>query len=235
MSEHTEVKTSLNFIEEIVEEDLKSGLVAQSIHTRFPPEPNGYLHIGHAKALCLNFGLAEKYQGKCNLRFDDTNPAKEEQKYIDAIKADIKWLGFDWGENEFYTSDNFEKLFQFAIELIKQGHAYIDDQTAQEITLTRGTPTSPGQDSPFRNRSVEENLELFNKMKSGEFEEGSKVLRAKIDMASQYTYLRDPIMYRILYADHPRTGKDWCIFPTYDWAHGQSDAIEEITHSLCTL
>ncbi len=235
MSEHLEAKPSLNFIEEIIEADLKSGSLSKDVHTRFPPEPNGFLHIGHAKAICLNFGLAQKYQGKCNLRFDDTNPAKEEQKYIDAIKNDIKWLGFDWGETEFYASDYFDKLYDLAIQLIELGKAYVDDQTAEEITQSRGTPTSPGENSPYRNRTIEENKLLFQQMKNGEFAEGSKVLRAKIDMASPYTYLRDPIMYRILFADHPRTGTKWCIFPTYDWAHGQSDALEQITHSLCTL
>ena len=235
MSDDKEPIVSLNFIEEIVEEDIKNGKVDDVVHTRFPPEPNGFLHIGHAKSICLNFGIAEKYNGVCNLRFDDTNPEKEEQKYIDAIKKDIKWLGFDWGENEFYTSDYFDKLYDFAIGLIKEGKAYIDDQTAEEITSGRGTPTEPGTESPFRNRSVEENLRLFEGMKNRESKEGERVLRAKIDMTSPVTYLRDPIMYRIMYANHPRTGDKWCIYPTYDWAHGQSDSLEKITHSICTL
>ncbi len=235
MSDNKETIVSLNFIEEIVEEDIKNGSVEDIVHTRFPPEPNGYLHIGHAKSICLNFGIAEKYNGVCNLRFDDTNPTKEEQKYIDAIKKDIKWLGFDWGENEFYTSDYFDELYNFAVRLIKEGKAYIDDQTAEEISSSRGTPTEAGTESPFRNRSVEENLRLFEGMKNGEGKEGERVLRAKIDMSSPVTYLRDPIMYRIMYATHPRTGDKWCIYPTYDWAHGQSDSLEKITHSICTL
>ncbi len=235
MSEHPEVKPSLNFIEEIIEEDLRLGKNQGRVHTRFPPEPNGYLHIGHAKSICLNFGLAEKYHGLCNLRFDDTNPEKEEQQYIDAIKKDIRWLGFDWGDREFYASDYFQKLYELAVQLIASGKAYVDDQTAEEIAATRGTPTTPGTESPFRNRSADENLALFEQMKAGEFEEGARVLRAKIDMASPHTYLRDPVMYRIKYAEHPRTGDQWCIYPTYDWAHGQSDALEEITHSICTL
>ncbi|MDN5210583.1 glutamine--tRNA ligase/YqeY domain fusion protein [Fulvivirgaceae bacterium BMA12] len=235
MSEHPEVKPSLNFIEEIIEEDLRLGKNEGRVHTRFPPEPNGYLHIGHAKSICLNFGLAEKYHGLCNLRFDDTNPEKEEQQYIDAIKKDIQWLGFDWGDREFYASDYFQKLYELAVQLIASGKAYVDDQTAEEIAATRGTPTTPGTESPFRTRSVDENLALFEQMKAGEFEEGAKVLRAKIDMASPHTYLRDPVMYRIKYAEHPRTANQWCIYPTYDWAHGQSDALEEITHSICTL
>ncbi len=235
MIEDKDTSASLNFIEEIVEEDIKQGKVDNVVHTRFPPEPNGFLHIGHAKSICLNFGIAEKYHGVCNLRFDDTNPEKEEQKYIDAIKKDIKWLGFAWGENEFYTSDYFDELYDFAVGLIKEGKAYIDDQTAEEIASSRGTPTEAGSESPFRNRSVEENLHLFEGMKNGESKEGERVLRAKIDMASPVTYLRDPIMYRIMYANHPRTGDKWCIYPTYDWAHGQSDSLEKITHSLCTL
>ena len=235
MSEHAAVKPSLNFIEEIIEEDLKKGKNEGRVHTRFPPEPNGFLHIGHAKSICLNFGIAEKYNGLCNLRFDDTNPEKEEQEYIDAIKKDIQWLGFNWDDREYYASDYFHNLYEFAIQLIKEGKAYVDDQTAEEIAASRGTPTEPGRESPFRDRPVAENLQLFEKMKNGEYDEGASVLRAKIDMTSPHTYLRDPVMYRIKLAEHPRTGNQWCIYPTYDWAHGQSDALEEITHSLCTL
>lgn len=235
MSEHAAVKPSLNFIEEIIEEDLKKGKNEGRVHTRFPPEPNGFLHIGHAKSICLNFGIAEKYNGLCNLRFDDTNPEKEEQEYIDAIKKDIQWLGFNWDDREYYASDYFHNLYEFAIQLIEEGKAYVDDQTAEEIAASRGTPTEPGRESPFRDRPVAENLQLFEKMKNGEYDEGASVLRAKIDMASPHTYLRDPVMYRIKFAEHPRTGNQWCIYPTYDWAHGQSDALEEITHSLCTL
>ncbi len=223
-----------NFIEEIIEEDLRSGRYDR-VHTRFPPEPNGYLHIGHAKSICLNFGLAEKYGGLCNLRFDDTNPVKEEQEYIDAIKEDVRWLGFDWGDREYYASDYFEQLYEWAVELIKKGKAYVDDLSAEEIRQYRGTLTEPGKESPYRNRSVEENLELFQRMRAGEFPDGSKVLRAKIDMASPNLNLRDPVMYRILHARHHRTGEKWCIYPMYDWAHGQSDSIEGITHSICTL
>ena len=232
MSEHVAVKPSLNFIEEIIEEDLKKGKNEGRVHTRFPPEPNGFLHIGHAKSICLNFGIAEKYNGLCNLRFDDTNPEKEEQEYIDAIKKDIQWLGFNWDDREYYASDYFHNLYEFAIQLIKEGKAYVDDQTAEEIAASRGTPTEPGRESPFRDRPVAENLQLFEKMKNGKYDEGAIVLRAKIDMASPHTYLRDPVMYRIKFAEHPRTGNQWCIYPTYDWAHGQSDALEEITHSL---
>ena len=204
------------------------------IHTRFPPEPNGYLHIGHAKSICLNFGLAEKYHGKCNLRFDDTNPVKEDVEYVDSIKADIQWLGFQWAE-EHYASDYFEQLYEWAVELIKKGLAYVDDQTQEEIRLTRGTVTEPGKESPWRNRSVEENLDLFARMRAGEFADGEKVLRAKIDMADPNMLLRDPIMYRIIHTSHHRTGDKWCIYPMYDYAHGQSDSIEKITHSICTL
>ncbi|RME44252.1 MAG: glutamine--tRNA ligase/YqeY domain fusion protein, partial [Caldilineae bacterium] len=204
-------------------------------HTRFPPEPNGYLHIGHAKSIGLNFGLAETYGGLCNLRFDDTNPAKEEQKYIEAIIEDIRWLGYDWGDRLYFASDYFEQLYEYAVRLIKAGKAYVDDLSPDEIRQYRGTLTEPGRDSPYRNRSVAENLDLFERMRAGEFPEGSKVLRAKIDMASPNLNLRDPVMYRILYAPHPRTGDKWCIYPTYDWAHGQSDSIEGITHSICTL
>lgn len=204
------------------------------IHTRFPPEPNGYLHIGHAKSICLNFGLAERYGGLCNLRFDDTNPVKEDVEYVDSIKEDIRWLGFRWAE-EHYASDYFEQLYAWAVQLIKQGLAYVDDQSQEEIRQTRGTVTVPGTESPWRNRSVEENLDLFARMRAGEFADGEKVLRAKIDMAHPNMLLRDPIMYRILHTEHHRTGDKWCIYPMYDYAHGQSDSIEKITHSICTL
>jgi glutaminyl-tRNA synthetase len=223
-----------NFIRDIIEEDLKSGKHDQVI-TRFPPEPNGYLHIGHAKSICLNFGLAKMYNGRCHLRFDDTNPTKEEQEYIDSIKADVRWLGFDWGDNEFYASDYFEQLYEWAILLIKEGKAYVDDQTADQIRENRGTLTEPGKNSPFRDRGIEENLDLFERMRKGEFQNGEKVLRAKIDMASPNINMRDPVLYRILHAHHPRTGDKWCIYPMYDFTHGQSDAIEHITHSICTL
>ena len=231
----SETKESLNFIEHIIEDDIKNGVNDGRVHTRFPPEPNGYLHIGHAKSICLNFGLAEKYGGKTNLRFDDTNPTAEETEYVDAIKEDVKWLGFDWGDKEFYASDYFDQLYDFAVKLIKEGKAYVDDSTKEEISRMRTSPTEPGIDSPFRNRSVEENLDLFEKMKKGEFKEGTKVLRAKIDMTSPVMHLRDPILYRIIHAHHHRTGDKWCIYPMYDWAHGQSDSIEGITHSICTL
>ena len=229
-----ENKKQSNFIREIIDEDLKSGR-RQTVHTRFPPEPNGYLHIGHAKSICLNFGLANDYNGLCNLRFDDTNPTKEEQEYVDSIKADVHWLGFDWEEREFFASDYFDQLYEFALKLIKKGKAYVDSLNADEIREHRGTPTEPGKESPFRNRTVEENLELFDKMKNGEFQEGEHVLRAKIDMGSPNLNMRDPVMYRILHKAHHRTGNKWCIYPMYDWAHGQSDSIEKITHSLCTL
>lgn len=222
----------LNFLEEIIEDYIKD--TGAKIHTRFPPEPNGYLHIGHAKSICLNFGLAERYGGECNLRFDDTNPVKEDVEYVDSIKEDIKWLGFQWAE-EHYASDYFEQLYEWAVELIKKGLAYVDDQSQEEIRLTRGTITEPGRESPWRNRSVEENLDLFVRMRAGEFADGEKVLRAKIDMAHQNMLLRDPIMYRIIHASHHRTGDKWCIYPMYDYAHGQSDSIERITHSICTL
>lgn len=225
---------TLNFLEEIVEEDIKSGKHGGRVLTRFPPEPNGYLHIGHAKSICLNFGLAKKYGGETNLRFDDTNPVKEDVEYVDSIKEDVKWLGFDWA-NEFYASDYFEQLYEWACTLIKKGLAYVDDQTQEEIRLGRGTVTVPGKESPFRNRSVEENLDLFQRMKSGEFENGAKVLRAKIDMGHHNMFFRDPILYRIIHAHHHRTGDKWCIYPMYDWAHGQCDSIENITHSICTL
>ncbi len=223
-----------NFIKDIIDEDLKSGKHNQVV-TRFPPEPNGYLHVGHAKSICLNFGLAKSYNGRCHLRFDDTNPTKEEQEYIDSIKADVQWLGFSWGDHEYYASNYFEQLYDWAILLIKAGKAYVDDQTADQIKETRGTLTKPGTNSPWRNRSIEENLDLFQRMRNGEFQNGEKVLRAKIDMASPNINMRDPVMYRILHAHHPRTGDKWCIYPTYDYTHGQSDAIENITHSICTL
>jgi glutaminyl-tRNA synthetase len=229
-----ESKKQSNFIRDIIDEDLKSGK-HNRVHTRFPPEPNGYLHIGHAKSICLNFGLANDYNGLCNLRFDDTNPTKEEQEYVDSIKEDIKWLGFDWADREYFASDYFDQLYEFAIKLIKKGKAYVDSLNADEIRQTRGTPTEPGKESPHRNRSVEENLNLFERMKNGEFKEGEYVLRAKIDMASPNLNMRDPVLYRILHKSHHRTGNKWCIYPMYDWAHGQSDSIEKITHSLCTL
>ena len=224
---------SLNFLEEIIQEDLTQGKY-KSIVTRFPPEPNGYLHIGHAKSICLNFGLALKYGGKTNLRFDDTNPTKEDIEYVDSIKEDILWLGFRWAD-EFYASDYFEQLYQWAHMLIRKGLAYIDDQTQEEIRLGRGTVTTPGTESPFRNRSVEENADLFTRMRNGEFPDGSRVLRAKIDMSHPNMLMRDPIMYRIIHAEHHRTGNKWCIYPMYDYAHGQCDSIEQITHSICTL
>jgi glutaminyl-tRNA synthetase len=228
------VVASKNFIEQIIDEHNKNGKYHKRVHTRFPPEPNGYLHIGHAKSICLNFGLAKKYNGKCNLRFDDTNPAKEEDEYVNSIIEDVKWLGFQWN-GIYYASDYFEQMYEFAIELIKKGKAYVDDQTAEEIRKNRGTLTEPGVNSPFRDRSVEENVEIFQKMRNGEFDDGSKVLRAKIDMASPNINLRDPVMYRILNASHHRTGDKWHIYPMYDWAHGLEDSIEEITHSICTL
>ncbi len=224
---------NLNFIEEIIETDLASGK-HKSIITRFPPEPNGYLHIGHAKSICLNFGLAQKYGGRTNLRFDDTNPIKEDVEYVDSIKEDIEWLGFEWA-NEFYASDYFEQLYQWAILLIKKGLAYVDDQTQEEIRTTRGTISTPGVESPWRNRSIEENLRLFEEMRDGKYAEGDKVLRAKIDMAHPNMLMRDPLMYRIIHASHHRTGDLWCIYPMYDYAHGQCDSIERITHSICTL
>lgn len=225
----------LNFIQEIVEEDIRTQKNEARVHTRFPPEPNGYLHIGHAKSICLNFGLAKKYHGKCNLRFDDTNPVKEDVEYVDSIMEDVRWLGFDWEERLFYASDYFDQLFEYACQLIKSGKAYVCDLSAEQISQFRGTPTVPGTESPNRNRSVDENLELFYKMKSGEFAEGEKVLRAKIDMASPNMHFRDPILYRIIHAEHHRTGNQWCIYPMYDFAHGQCDSLEKITHSICTL
>ena len=226
---------SSNFIYNIIDEDLKSGRHPAGIHTRFPPEPNGYLHIGHAKSICLNFGTAEKYAGLCNLRFDDTNPTKEDTEYVDSIQEDIKWLGFSWGNRRYYASDYFEKLYEYACALIKQGLAYVDDLTAEEIRAYRGTLTEPGKESPCRSRSVAENLALFERMKAGEFPDGSRVLRAKVDMASPNITMRDPVIYRIAHAVHHRTGNAWCIYPMYDFAHPLSDAIENITHSLCTL
>lgn len=228
-----EENTSLNFLEEIIEQGLAEGTY-KSILTRFPPEPNGYLHIGHCKSICLNFGLAQKYGGKTNLRFDDTNPVKEDTEYVDSIQQDIRWLGFQWASVH-YASDYFDQLYLWAVELIKKGLAYVDDQTQEEIRLGRGTVTEPGKNSPYRDRSVEENLDLFERMKAGEFADGEKVLRAKIDMAHPNMQFRDPIMYRILHAEHHRTGNKWCIYPMYDYAHGQSDSIENITHSICTL
>ncbi|HOW89219.1 MAG TPA: glutamine--tRNA ligase/YqeY domain fusion protein [Elusimicrobiales bacterium] len=227
-------KRPSDFIRDVVAAHVAEGKYPR-IHTRFPPEPNGYLHIGHAKSICLNFGIAREFGGHCNLRFDDTNPMKEEQEYIDAIMADIRWLGFDWGEHLYFASDYFEQLYDWAVDLIGAGKAYVDDQTAEQIRQTRGTPTEPGVPSPWRDRPVEESLDLFARMRAGEFPDGARVLRARIDMASPNMQLRDPVLYRILHAAHPRTGDAWCIYPMYDFAHGQSDAIEGVTHSLCTL
>lgn len=235
ISEETkEEKKSLNFIEAMVEEDLREGKNDGRIQTRFPPEPNGYLHIGHAKAICLDFGLAKKYGGVCNLRFDDTNPTKEDMEYVDAIKEDIQWLGFKWG-NEYYASDYFQQLWDFAVRLIKEGKAYVDEQSSEQIAAQKGTPTQPGTESPYRNRPVEESLELFNKMNNGDVEEGKMVLRAKIDMANPNMHFRDPIIYRVIKTSHHRTGTKWNAYPMYDFAHGQSDFFEGVTHSLCTL
>jgi len=228
-----EEEKSLNFLEEIVEEDLGAGKY-KSVLTRFPPEPNGYLHIGHSKSICLNFGLAQKYGGKTNLRFDDTNPVTEDVEYVDSIKADIRWLGFEWA-NELYASDYFEQLYQFAVKLIEKGLAYVDDSSSEQIAQLKGTPTEPGKDSPYRSRSIAENLQLFADMRTGKYKDGEKVLRAKIDMNSPNMHMRDPILYRIKHAHHHRTGDTWCIYPMYDFAHGQSDSIENITHSICTL
>ena len=224
----------MNFIEEIIEEDIRNNKNDAKVKTRFPPEPNGYLHIGHAKAICIDFGMAQKYGGTTNLRFDDTNPVKEDVEYVDSIREDIHWLGFQWAE-EHYASDYFEQLYQWAEQLIQEGLAYVDDSTQEEISAMRGVPTKPGTHSPYRNRSVEESLDLFRRMRAGEVPDGSKVLRAKIDMDSPNMHMRDPIMYRILHAHHHRTGDKWCIYPMYDYAHGQSDSIEGITHSICTL
>ncbi|MFP4488142.1 MAG: glutamine--tRNA ligase/YqeY domain fusion protein [Bacteroidales bacterium] len=231
----TSDSSSLNFIEQIIREDVRTGKNKGRVHTRFPPEPNGYLHIGHAKAICLDFGAAEKFGGKCNLRFDDTNPMKEETEYVDSIKEDIHWLGFDWEDREYYASDYFDRLYDFAVDLINRGLAYVDDQSSEQIAAQKGTPTKPGTESPFRSRSVEENLDLFTRMKAGEFSEGTHVLRARIDMASPNMHMRDPVIYRIVNRAHHRTGNKWHVYPMYDFAHGQSDYFEGITHSLCTL
>jgi len=228
-------KTPINFIEAQINEDLRSGKNNKLVHTRFPPEPNGYLHIGHAKSILLNYGISQKYNGKFNLRFDDTNPTKEEQEYVDSILADVKWLGADWEDRLFFASDYFDQLYEWTESIISKGNAYVDDQPAEVISEQRGTPTKPGIESPFRNRSIEENLDLFRRMKAGEFPNGAKVLRAKIDMASPNMHMRDPVMYRILHATHHRSGDKWCIYPMYDWAHGESDYLEGITHSICTL
>ena len=225
----------LNFIEQIIEQDNEAGKWDGRVQTRFPPEPNGYLHIGHAKSICLNFGLAEKYNGRCNLRFDDTNPAKEDQEYVDSIKADIRWLGFDWGDRELFASDYFDQLYAWAVQLIQAGQAYVCELTAEQTREYRGTLTEPGKNSPFRDRPVEENLDLFQRMKAGEFADGSRTLRAKIEMTHPNLNLRDPVMYRILHVAHHRTGEQWCIYPMYDFTHGQSDSLERVTHSICTL
>lgn len=225
----------LNFVEQLVKEDLEAGKNGGRLNTRFPPEPNGYLHIGHAKAICMDFGVAEKFGGTCNLRFDDTNPVKEDVEYVDSIREDIHWLGFDWGNREYYASDYFPKLYDLAVRLIKEGKAYVDDQSSEEIARQKGTPTEPGQESPYRNRTPEENLDLFERMNAGEFDEGARVLRAKIDMSSPNMHFRDPIMYRIIKTPHHRTGDKWKVYPMYDFAHGQSDYFEGVTHSICTL
>ncbi len=235
IAEDEKTNRALNFIEDIIEEDIRNGVNEGRVHTRFPPEPNGYLHIGHAKSICLNFGLGNKYNGKTNLRFDDTNPVKEDVEYVESIMEDVKWLGFDWQDRLFYASDYFDQLYEYAIILIKKGKAYVCDMTAEEISETRGTPTRPGKESPFRIRSVEENLDLFSRMRAGEFPDGTRVLRANIDMTSPNMHMRDPVLYRILHAYHHRTENRWCIYPMYDFAHGQSDSIEHITHSICTL
>ena len=231
----TDPAPPINFIKRIIEDDLKTNKYDGRVMTRFPPEPNGYLHIGHAKSICLNFGLAETYGGLCNLRFDDTNPTKEEVEYVESIKEDVRWLGFDWGDRLYYASDYFEQLYDYAVQLIEQGKAYVDSLSAEEIKEYRGTLTQAGEESPHRNRSIEENLSLFQSMRAGEFQDGSYVLRAKIDMASGNLNMRDPVMYRILHAEHHRTGNKWCIYPMYDWAHGLCDSIEGVTHSICTL
>jgi len=231
----SEEKKVVHFIRQIINMDLAENKNGGKVITRFPPEPNGYLHIGHAKSICLNFGLAKEYNGQCHLRFDDTNPVKEEQEYIDAIIRDVRWLGFEWGDHLYYASDYFEQMYELAVQLIKKGKAYVDSLTAEQIRELRGTLTTPGKESPYRNRSVEENLQLFAKMRAGEFKDGEAVLRAKIDMAHPNMNMRDPVMYRILHASHPRTGDTWCIYPMYDWAHGLEDSIEGITHSICTL
>ena len=231
----TEQKTPSDFIRDIINEDIKNNKYGGRVHTRFPPEPNGYLHIGHAKSICLNFGIAAQYQGLCNLRFDDTNPTKEEHEYVESIIEDVRWIGFDWEDRLFYASDYFEQMYHYAVQLIKDGKAYVDDLSGDDTREYRGTLTEPGKESPYRNRSVEENLNLFERMRAGEFENGRRVLRAKIDMASPNLNMRDPVMYRILHAEHHRTGNKWCIYPMYDWAHGLEDSIEGITHSICTL
>ena len=228
-------ESSHDFIRDIISDDLRTNKYDGRVHTRFPPEPNGYLHIGHAKSICLNFGIAADFNGLCNLRFDDTNPIKEEQEYIDSIIEDVRWLGFDWQDRLFYASGYFEQMYQYAVQLVEAGKAYVDELSAEEIRDYRGTLIDPGKQSPYRDRSIEENLDLFQRMRAGEFPDGSRVLRAKIDMASSNLNMRDPVMYRILHAEHPRTGDNWCIYPMYDWAHGLEDSIEEITHSICTL
>ena len=230
-----EEKKSLNFVQQLVADDLKAGKNGGRLNTRFPPEPNGYLHIGHAKAICMDFGVAEMFGGTCNLRFDDTNPIKEDVEYVESIKEDIKWLGYDWGDRLYYASDYFPKLYDLAVRMIKEGKAYVDDQTSEEIAAQKGTPTTPGTESPYRNRTPEENLDLFERMNAGEFEEGARVLRAKIDMTSSNMHFRDPIMYRIIKHPHHRTGDKWKVYPMYDFAHGQSDYFEGVTHSICTL
>ena len=230
-----EKESGLNFVEQIIADDLKNGKNGGRLNTRFPPEPNGYLHIGHAKAICMDFGVAEKFGGTCNLRFGDTNPVKEDVEYVDSIREDIKWLGYDWGNREYYASDYFPQLYELAIRMIKEGKAYVDEQTSEQIAEQKGTPTQPGVESPFRNRPIEENLDLFQRMNAGEFEEGAMVLRAKIDMASSNMHFRDPIMYRIIKHPHHRTGDKWKVYPMYDFAHGQSDYFEGVTHSICTL
>jgi len=232
---YKELEISKDFIREIIDEDIQQNKHGGRVHTRFPPEPNGYLHIGHAKSICLNFGIAEEYHGLCNLRFDDTNPEKEEQEYVNSIKEDVRWLGFEWGDRLFFASDYFDQMYQYAVQLVKQGDAYVDDLPAEKISQYRGTLTYPGKESPNRERSIDENLALFEAMKKGEFNDGQKVLRAKIDMAHPNLNMRDPVMYRILHASHHRTKDKWCVYPMYDWAHGLEDSIEGITHSLCTL
>ena len=234
-NETTEVSKGLNFVEQMVADDLKAGKNGGRLKTRFPPEPNGYLHIGHAKAICMDFGIAEKFGGTCNLRFDDTNPTKEDTEYVDAIREDIHWLGFDWADREYYASDYFPQLYDLAVRMIKEGKAYVDDQTSEEIAAQKGTPTQAGINSPYRSRSVEENLDLFERMNAGEFDEGARVLRAKIDMSSSNMHFRDPVMYRIIKYPHHRTGTTWNVYPMYDFAHGQSDYFEGVTHSICTL
>ena len=233
-TEKNDAGPASDFVRDIVRGDLASGKWP-SVVTRFPPEPNGYLHIGHAKSICLNFGLAAEFGGRCHLRFDDTNPTREKQEYIDSIKEDVRWLGWDWGDHEYYASDYFEQLYEWALQLIRQGRAYVDDLSAEQVRDFRGTLTGAGRESPYRNRSVAENRDLFERMRAGEFPDGTRVLRARIDMTASNLNLRDPVMYRIVHAEHPRTGRKWCVYPSYDWAHGQSDAIESITHSVCTL